>query len=88
MAKAPIIISNGGIAEELAKGLVPATGVRGKAEEIILRNVEELNERMNKKKTLGPRPVAMSLEYPARARIYWRLDNEEEHENETGAGAH
>jgi len=86
MARPPIIISNGGIAEELARGLEPATGVRGEAWEIIMRNVEGLNQRVNGKKR--PYPVAMSLfEERSEARIIWRLSDEKEHPRETGAGA-
>lgn len=87
MAKPPVIISNGGIAEELARGLEPATGEKGKAWEIILGNVDRINKRY-KTKGPEPKPVAMSLDSPADARIYWRLDYEEENDNETGAGAH
>ncbi len=86
MAKPPIIISNGGIAEELARGLEPATGEKGEAWEIILNNVDRINKRV-KTKGPQPRPVAMSLDYPADARIYWRLEDENEDLNETGAGA-
>lgn len=87
MAKPPIIISNGGVAEELARGLVPGSDEKGKqAWEIILDNVDRINKRV-RTKGLGPKPVAMSLESPADARIYWRLEDEDEDSNETGAGA-
>jgi len=88
MARPPIIISNGGIAGELARGLEPATGEKGEAWEIILGNVNRINKRY-KTKGPEPKPVAMSLDSPADARIYWRLENEDEYPNyETGAGAH
>jgi len=89
MARPPIIISNGGIAEELARGLEPGSGEKGKqAWEIILDNVERINKRY-KTKGPEPKPVAMSLENYKDARIYWRLENEDEYPDyETGAGAH
>jgi hypothetical protein len=86
MAKPPIIIANGRIAEELTKGLKPAAGEKGEPWEIILRNVDRINKRV-KTKGSGPQPVAMSLDYPAVARIYWRLEDENEHPDESGAGA-
>ncbi|MCK4825130.1 hypothetical protein KA005_55795 [bacterium] len=87
MAKPPIIISNGGIAEELAKGLKPATGDNEKdAWKIIMRNVKELNQR--KAKGESSYPVAKSLsEEHGEARIIWRLSDEKEHPHET-ADAH
>ena len=78
----PIIISNGGIAEELARGLEPGSGEKEKqAWKIIMRNVKELNQRAIKEEP--PFPVAKSLHgnYPE-ARIIWRLSNEKEHPHE------
>ena len=93
MAKPPIIISNGGIAEELAKDLRPAdpNDPRKEAYKIILDNVEKMNDLVSGKNSGNlPLPVAMSLsEQHGPARIYWRLSNEPEHPGnvETGAGA-
>ncbi len=89
MAKPPIIISNGGMASELARGLVPGPGENRKAEKIILENVKELNERVTGNNPGNkPLPVAMSLaEQSGAARIYWRLSDEKEIPSETGAGS-
>jgi len=88
MARPPIIISNGGIAEELANGLVPGPGENEKqAWKIIMRNVKDLNKRA--KDEDQPFPVAKSLsDEPDKAKIIWRLSNEEKHERETGVEAH
>ena len=83
MAKPPVIISNGGIAEELAKGLEPGSGEKEKlAWKIILRNVNNLNQRAINEE--APFPVARSLEdnFPD-AKIYWRLSNDTPHSQET-----
>lgn len=88
MAKPPVIISNGGIAEELAKGLIPASGENEKkAWKIIMRNVKELNEKAVH--DIDPFPVARSLHGdPEDPAILWRLSNEKEHLKETGKDAH
>ena len=88
MHKPPIIISNGGMASALTKGLVPADG-QGTADQIIMANVKELNERVTSGNPGNePLPVAMSLaQQSSPARILWRLSNEEENHSETGAGA-
>ena len=83
MARPPIIISNGGIAEELARGLEPGPGENEKqAWKIIMSNVENLNKRAKDEKP--PFPVAKSLsDKHGEARIIWRLSNEQAHEHET-----
>jgi len=87
MAKPPIIISNGGIAGELARGLEPGSGENEKhAWKIIMRNVKELNQRAIDEEI--PFPVAKSLhEDHPEAKIIWRLSNEKKHPHET-ADAH
>jgi len=88
MARPPIIISNGGIAEELARGLEPGPGENEKqAWKIIMRNVKELNKRAIKEER--PFPVAKSLHKDNdEAKIIWRLTGENKHPHETGADAH
>jgi len=87
MAKPPIIISNGGIAEELAKGLVPGPGENEKqAWKIIMRNVKELNKKATDRKPVFP--VAKSLKGgDTDPGIIWRLSNEDEHTQEIGEDA-
>ena len=91
MAKPPIIISNGGIASELTKGLVAEDGEKRPVVQIIMDNVRDLNSRVTGANPKNePLPVAMSLaDHSGPARIYWRLSNEGEHDSksETGAGA-
>ncbi len=86
MAKPPIIISNGGVAEELARGLEPAAGEKGEAWEIIMRNVKKLNKKATDKEPVFP--VAKRLGGgPLDPGIIWRLSNENKHPQETGVDA-
>lgn len=95
MARPPIIISNGGVASELVKGLQPVPGKTQTAEEIILENVAELNRRCtdpNHPHFDNP-PLARSLRggrnKPGKnqEKIYWRLLEENEHRREVGLDA-
>ncbi len=73
----PIIISNGGVAEALAEGLIAKKGDKREPYKIILDNVAALNKRCNtRNKDYGVRPVGRSLRKGAGARIYWRLARE------------
>ncbi len=87
MAKPPIIISNGGIAEELARGLEPGSGENEKqAWKIIMRNVKDLNKKATDDDP--PFPVAKSLKGgKTDPGIIWRLSDEDKHTRETGADA-
>ena len=82
----PVIISNGGVAEELAKDLAPADPRdRRLAYQIIMDNIRELNKRCQD--TTDPlRPVGRKInpaKKPARStRVYWRLANEAWHPDE------
>ena len=74
----PIIISNGGVAEALADGLIAKDG-NEPAYEIILDNVRKLNAKCgdDQKPEWTDRPVAKSLGTGASAKIYWRLASED-----------
>ena len=89
MATPPIIISNGGVAEELAVGLKPTDpNEKREAWKIILDNVDRLNQKATN--NAADRPVARRLRQPDPARsprIYWRLANENKHSDETDADA-
>lgn len=86
MARAPIIISNGGIASALTVGLIPATrGIKPTKKEeadtvkIIMKNLRALNA----KKTGEHSPVARSLKGNG-PKIYWRLKGEKLNAKENG----
>ena len=82
MARPPIVISNGGMAESLAYGLKVADSTDTREPyEIILANVENMNKPGAKNNGLGP-PVAKSLSGRNRdnsPRIYWRFEMEDEY---------
>jgi len=86
--KPPIIISNGGMASELTKGLV-AEEAGKRPDQIIMENVRNLNLRVTGANPDNePLPVAVSLaEESGQARILWRLSTEKGIASETGAGA-
>ncbi len=80
MARAPIVISNGGMASALTNGLEANAENKDKSpEEIILANVVSMNNR-------GPNddpPVAKTLSGRNRdnnPRIYWRFEMEESYQ--------
>ncbi len=77
MARPPIVISNGGIAEALTIDLVPKTGDSRSVEKIIMDNVANLN--LRQPGSQPPAPVAKSLSGSnknSEPRIYWRLEGE------------
>ena len=90
MARPPIVISNGGIADALAEGLIPGDDKSAQtpsaAALIILANVNGLNGR-------GPTdnpPVAKSLSgsnKKSEPRIYWRLEDEAPYSPGQGSSA-
>lgn len=76
MTRPPIIISNGGVASELAKDLT--SKIEGmEAYQVIKRNVDAMNERVEKDDFSQPHPVAKSLGSKGKARIIWRMSDEE-----------
>lgn len=83
MARPPIVISNGGMAEALADGLKPEdTNDTRKPYEIILENVNKMNIPGAGNNGLGS-PVAKTLSGRNRdndPRIYWRFENEDEYQ--------
>ena len=93
MARAPIVVSNGGIASALTVGLIPATrGIKPtKMEEadtvkIIMKNLKALNAKSTGKYS----PVARSLNPSSPGngpKIYWRLRGETPHGKENGKHA-
>lgn len=93
MARPAIIISNGGVASALTKGLIPATrGIKPTKKEeadtvkIIMKNLKALNARKDKNNP----PVARSLKGLSRnndPKIYWRLKKDKPHGKEIGSDA-
>ncbi|MCH8011466.1 MAG: hypothetical protein IIA61_05900 [Candidatus Marinimicrobia bacterium] len=99
MARPPIIISNGGIASALTKGLKAAPGENPDGKDpavikIIMANLAELNNRITGANPNNePIPKARTLRgggTPAsknEAKIYWRLENDRAHTREVGLDA-
>ena len=91
MARPPVVISNGGVASALTKGLIPATrGIKPTKKEqeatvkVIMKNLKALNAR----KSNNNPPVAKSLKGSSKEpKIYWRLKKDKKHRKESGSNA-